>query len=51
MGSPGVLVFGIFPPVRFQVCWLKKVTAEDLDLDAALGAASLSCLAAAHQQK
>lgn len=35
-----------------QVCWLKRVTAEDLDLDATHGAASLSvCLATTPQNK
>lgn len=35
-----------------QVCWLKRATAEDLDLHATHGAASLSlCLATTHQNK
>lgn len=43
----GGKVFGIFFSAGVQVCWLKRATAEGLDLDAALGAASLSvCLAA-----
>lgn len=45
-GGWGGEVFGIFFSAGVQVCWLKRVTAEGLDLDATLGAASLSvCLA------
>lgn len=45
-------VFGIFFSAGVQVCWLKRVTAEGLDLDATLGAASLSvCLATTPQNK
>lgn len=45
-------VFGIFFSAGVQVCWLKRVTAEDLDLDATLGAASLCvCLATTPQNK
>ena len=54
-GWDGVVVrggFGIFFSAGVQVCWLKRVTAEGLDLDATLGAASLSvCLATTPQNK
>lgn len=45
-------VFGIFLFAGVQVCWLKTLTAEGLDLDATLGAASLCvCLATTPQNK
>ena len=45
-------VFGIFLYACVQVCWFNRVTAEGLDLDAALSAASLSvCFATTCQNK
>lgn len=44
--------FGVFSSAAVQVCWPRRVTAEGLDLDATLGAASLSvCLATTLQNK
>jgi len=49
-GMEGYLAY--FSSAVVQVCWLKRVTAEGLDLDALLGAASLCvCLATTHHNK